>query len=77
MTTKSSPIQVLKAQADKIAQQLKDPKCVLRDKDPFKAGIVMDDKTFILEWTWALVDSFTEEGLAKHILNLMQESDEP
>lgn len=67
MTTKSSPITVLKAQADKMARMLKQ-----RGKDECKAAVVMDDKTIIIEYSNIM--STSEKDLARHILDLMQEA---
>lgn len=67
MTTKSSPIQVLKAQADKIAKAIKES-----GRDECKAGVVMDDKILIV--TCQDVKGTPERELAKFILNQMQEN---
>ncbi len=78
MTTRNSPVRVLKAQADKIAKALKDPNTpqvkAARLKPTFKTGIVMDDKTITLEMPWTLVDATSEEALAAMILREMQEA---
>jgi len=78
MTTKSSPYAALKAQADKIAKALKDPRTpqvrAARQKPSFKAGIVMDDKVLTLEMPWSLIDATTEPALSEYILDLMRET---
>lgn len=78
MTTKSSPIRVLKTQAERIAKALKNPATpqmtAARLKPIFKTGIVMDDKVITVEMSWDLVDSTTEPALAEYILKLMREA---
>lgn len=66
MTTRSSPIQILKAQADRMAAVIKG-----RRKDTCKAAVCMDDKTIVLELTGVL--EMDEKALAKYILDKMQE----
>lgn len=67
MTTKSSPIQVLKAQADKTARTVK-----ALGKDTCKFAMVMDDKIIVIEVS--NLRHTSEKALAKHILDLMQET---
>lgn len=87
MTTKNSPIRVLKLQADKIAAVIKaaergekiDAKFAekmeaARTKESFKFGIVMDDKTITIEMPWTTVRSSSEVGLSEYILKQMRES---
>jgi hypothetical protein len=87
MTTKHSPLKVLKAQANKIAATLKaaergEPMDVrfaekhreARAKDSFKVGVVMDDKVITLEMPWTTIQSTTEPALAEYILGLMREA---
>lgn len=89
MTTKHSPLRVLKAQADKIAATIKAAERgekidvrfaekinAARHKDGFKIGIIMDDKTIILEILWATIRSTSEVGLAEYILKQMRETRE-
>lgn len=87
MTTKSSPIQVLKAQADKIAAMLKAAERgekidvrfaakieAARTKPTFKAGVVMDDKVIVLEMPWTLINATSEAALSQYIVDQMQEA---
>lgn len=87
MTTKYSPLSALKAQADKIAQLLKAAEHgdkidvqfaekieAARNKESFKAGIVMDDKTIILDIPWVTIRHQSEAGLSEYIVKLMRES---
>lgn len=67
MTTRSSPIQVLKAQAAEAARRVK-----ALGKDYCKFAMVMDDKTLVFEI--ANVQSVSEKALTKYILDYMQES---
>lgn len=89
MTTKHSPLRVLKAQADKIAQTLKAAERgekidvhfaekieAAREKESFKAGIVMDDKIIIIEMPWTTIRGTSEAGLAEYILDQMREASE-
>lgn len=86
MTTKSSPLHVLKAQADRIAATLKAAErgdridarfaakiAEARTRDTFKVGVVMDDKIITLDLPWATIRGTTEPGLAEYILNMMRE----
>lgn len=87
MTTKHSPLNALKAQADKIAAMLKaaergekiDVRFAAkideaRARESFKTGIVMDDKVIILELTWVTINGTSEAGLAEYILKQMRET---
>ena len=88
MTTRSSPITALKAQAEKIATMLKIAQrggrvdatfaekisAARRDKDHIKFGVVMDDKIITVEMPWTVIDATEERALAKYILDLMQEA---
>lgn len=87
MTTKSSPIQVLKAQADSIAATLKAAErgdkidvrfaakiAAGRAKPTFKVGVVMDDKIITLEMPWTLISSTSEAALSQYIVDQMQEA---
>lgn len=86
MTSKNSPRWKLEQQAKSIASILKkaergEPIGVLwaerlklaRTRPTFKAGIVMDDKTIILELTWTLIKETEEKALVEYIINQMQE----
>lgn len=87
MTTKSSPIQALKAQADMIAKTLKRAErgeriegvvaakiAAARARPTFKAGIVMDDKVIVIELPWGTIRSTSEAALSQHIVDQMQEA---
>lgn len=86
MTTKHSPLSVLKAQADKIAQTLAAAErgekidvrfaekiAAARGKDAIKVAIVMDDKVIFIEIPWATIRSAGEAGLSEYIVNQMRE----
>jgi hypothetical protein len=87
MTTKHSPLRVLKAQADKIAQTLKAAERgekidvrfaekinAAREQESFKVGIVMDDKVITIEMPWETIRGTSEVGLAEYILVQMREA---
>lgn len=87
MTTKHSPLRVLKAQADKIAMVLKATErgenpvqdvggkiAAARGKEAVKFGIVMDDKIITIEMPWATIRATSEVGMAEYILNQMREA---
>lgn len=86
MTTRHSPLNVLKMQADVIAAKLKaigrgEPVdgdfagkvAAARKHGVFKPGIVMDDKVIILEIPFSLIDATGEVALSAYILKLMRE----
>lgn len=86
MTTKHSPLRVLKAQADKIAAVLKASErgekidvqfaekiAAAREKESIKFGVVMDDKIITIDMPWVLVRETSEVGIAEYILNQMRE----
>lgn len=87
MTTKHSPLNVLKAQADKIAATIKAAErgdagidahfevrlAAARLKGMFKVGIAMDDKLITVELPWETIRSSSEVGLSAYILKLMRE----
>jgi hypothetical protein len=87
MTTARSPLSQLRAQANNIASLLKKAErgekiderfaekiARARGRDSFKAGIVMDDKTIVLELPWTTIRETTEAGLAEFILGQMREA---
>jgi len=89
MTTKHSPLRVLKAQADNIAATLKAAERgekidvrfaekieAARATDSFTVGIVMDDKVIKIEMPWVTIRETSEVGLAEYILRQMRESRE-
>lgn len=86
MTTARSPLPVLKAQADKIAVQLKaasEGKQIAHDPagkiaaalatESVKFAVVMDDKILKIEMPWATIRTTTEAGIADFILDRMRE----
>lgn len=87
MTTKHSPLNVLKAQADKIAAMLKaaergEPIGIgfaakleeARGKEHVTFGIVMDDKVIKITLPWQRILETGEVGLSELILKLMRET---
>lgn len=85
MTTSQSPLRVLKAQADKVAQTIKAVErgenpaedvggkiAAARGRDEFTVGIVMDDKVIKLAITWAMIRATSEVALAEYILKQMR-----
>ena len=85
MTTSSSPLRVLKAQADKVAAMIKDAErgevidarfaaqlAAARGKESFKIGIVMDDKVIKIDMPWATIRATSEVGLSEYILKQMR-----
>lgn len=86
MTTSHSPLRVLKAQADRIAQTLKaaergeitpaqDPTgkiAASRGKESVKFAVAMDDKLFTIEMPWETIRSSSEAGLAEFVLKEMR-----
>lgn len=87
MTTKNSPLRILKSQADRIAQAVKAAERgeqidiqfaekikAARTRESFKIGIVMDDKLISIDMTWAKIRETSEVGLAEYILKQMRES---
>jgi len=87
MTTRHSPLNTIKAQADKIAATLKSAErgekidvrfaakiAEARTHDSFKIGIVMDDKIITLDMPWATIRATSETGLSEYIVNQMRET---
>ncbi|MDF1606930.1 hypothetical protein PZ897_01935 [Hoeflea sp. YIM 152468] len=87
MTTKNSPLRVLKAQADQIAATIMaaergekidahfaDKLKEARRLDSFKIGIAMDDKIVTIDIGWDLIRSTGEVALAQYILDQMRET---
>lgn len=79
MTTKNSPERALRTQATQIAEALKDqsanPRVQSRAGPTVKAGIVMDDKTLIVEIPWATIRATSVAGLDEYVYDLMRETD--
>lgn len=87
MTTKHSPLNVLKKQADKCAAMIKafergeqipaefrERIEASRHRESFKFGIIMDDQTIIIDAPWATIRATGEVGLAEYILKQMRGS---
>lgn len=87
MTTRKSPLRILKAQADLMAAKLKatergddmasDPSgkiAAARQKESITFGVVMDDKVLKIEMSWATIRATSEVGIAEFILKHMCES---
>jgi hypothetical protein len=87
MTTKDSPMAVLKKQADGIAAVLKDAGMFgakdytlahkikeAKEKGVFKTAIVMDDKIITIEMPWQKIFDTEEAAISEYILNLMREA---
>lgn len=91
MTTALSPLRVLKAQADKIAQQIAAAErgeplpdvrfaAKLREarakKESVVVGVVMDDKLLKITLPWATIRDCGEVALSAYILRAMREERE-
>ncbi|MEW4459477.1 hypothetical protein AB1K42_15400 [Roseibium algicola] len=89
MTTKYSPLRVLKSQADGVAKMLKaaergeeidarfaDKIADARSRETLKFAVMMDDKIITIEMPWAKIQSTSETGLSEYILKQMRESRE-
>lgn len=89
MTTSQSPLRVLRSQANSIARLIKqaergeviDPGFAAKIADAkargvFKVGIVMDDKTVILELGWPAIAEASEVATAEMIFKYMRGSRE-
>ena len=87
MTTKHSPLSVLKAQADKIAATIKAAERgekidvrfaekidAARAKPSIKFGVVMDDKIITIDMPWATIRTTSEAGLSEYIVRQMREA---
>jgi hypothetical protein len=83
MTTASSPLKRLKAQADEIASRLKamergdgpadDKVRAARLRDSITFGVVMDDKVIKVEMPWATIRANSETGISEWIMKQMRE----
>jgi hypothetical protein len=86
VTTKHSPLSTLKRQADQIAAiimaaergekidiQFAEKIEAARGRPAIKVGVLMDDKTIMLELPWSTIRSSGEAGLAAYILKQMRE----
>lgn len=86
MTTRHSPLRVLKGQADIVAKTLKAAErgepidrrfaervAEARSAPAIKVGLVMDDKHLILEIPWERIKELPEVTLSEWVLNQMRE----
>jgi hypothetical protein len=86
MSTARSPLRKLKAEADRIAAQMKalergevnapDPAgkvAAARKRDTITFGVVMDDKILKIEMPWATIRELSEAGISAWILKHMRE----
>lgn len=90
MSTAHSPLRKLRAEANRIAQQLKalergevnapDPlgkvAAARAGKEALTFAVVMDDKILKIEMPWATIASMSEAGISEWILKQMRESRE-
>lgn len=87
MTTASSPVAVLRAQARRCAAMLKKAECgapvandpagkiaAARLTPQVKFAVAMDDKTIVIEMTWKAIRETSQAGITEFILNLMREA---
>jgi len=87
MTDKNSSLSALKFQADNIARIIKatergeipdikfaEKLKVARKEPTVKIGVVMDDKTLIIEVSWTIIHDYGEVALAAFILREMRET---
>lgn len=87
MTTARSPLRKLKAQADKIAAEMKamergevnapDPAgkvAAARVRESITFGLVMDDKVLKITMPWATIKELSEAGISAWILKYMREA---
>lgn len=86
MSTARSPLRKLKAEADRIAAQMKalergevntpDPAgkvAAARLRETITFGVVMDDKILKIEMPWATIRELSEAGISAWILKHMRE----
>lgn len=89
MTTKHSPLRVLKQQANHIAKMIKafergeqiDHAFAhkleeARRQSSLKFAVAMDDKVLAIEMTWQTIRTTSEPGISEFILREMRESRE-
>lgn len=86
MTTRHSPLNALKRQADKIAASIKaiergekidDARFAerieaARGRESIKFGIVMDDQVITIDMPWEMIRATGEVGLSEYILKQMR-----
>ena len=83
MTTRHTPLHILRNQADRIATTLKNVEAghaidlklnALRiEKDTFEVGIAMDDKIIKLHIPWTTIKEASHTALSDYILEQMLE----
>jgi hypothetical protein len=87
MTTRHSPLRILKLHADRIAALLKKIErgekatddlggnlAASRTKQSVKFGVVMDDKFLSIDMPWALIRKSSEHALSEYVLKQMRET---
>jgi hypothetical protein len=87
MTTKHSPLHVLKRQADTIAATLKAAErgekinvrfgeriAAARGRDSLTIGVFMDDKVIQITLPWSTIRDVTEAALSDYIVDQMREA---
>ena len=88
MSTARSPYRKLKAEADRIAAQLKaiersdalgvpDPAgkvAAARQRGAINCAVVMDDKILKIEMPWSMIKDSSEAGISEFILKHMREA---
>lgn len=87
MTTKHSPLRILKAQADRMAAIITaaergEPIDIAfaekieaaRAKDSVSFAVIMDDKVITIELPWETIRSTGEVGLSEYIVRQMREA---
>lgn len=72
MSTSNSPLWKLQKEAKRAAHHLKRPGVLPPDLPRFKFGIVMDDKTIVIEMDRAVVVRSSEIALEAMIVREMQ-----
>ena len=71
MSTSSSPLSKLKAEADRIVVHLKKPN-MLPNKPRIKFGVIMDDKTIFIEMDRQTILDTDATALSEMIVREMQ-----
>lgn len=73
MSTADSPLSKLRAEAGKMAHRLKyDLAHTVNQTDPIKVGLVMDDKTLVIEFSLRWLKRSSEGAIRRRIVELMQ-----
>lgn len=86
MTTKHSPLRVLKGQADQVAKMLKMAERgedlgekgakmaeARRNYPDVRFAVIMDDKTLLITMTWKQIEESSEVGISEYVLREMRE----